>query len=388
MAVKKRKKKLKDKARSKKKRALSFKRKKKSRKPHSKKITSKRKNKKRLSSKIKKTKKKSSNKQVHLQDEALQFLKTKGLPETTSEQRKKGREVNVNDSKEIDASIDQTSDRTPMRIYLNQIEHIPLLTPEEEIELAQKVQNDLSGSREARQKMIRSNLRLVIAIAKRYTNMGLGFSDLVEEGNLGLMRAVEKFDPERGYRFSTYASWWIKQGMIRALSNYGKTIRIPVYMYDIISRWRRVRDGLMQKYNRVPTRKEIAKVMEVPVRKVKEIESITNRPSSLNTPISLDGSAELIDMLEDDVKHKPDNRMGEVLRGERIERLLEILDEREKKVLTLRFGLENQISCTLEEIATKFSITRERVRQIEFVALKKIRAQLVLEGDKLENYVG
>lgn len=282
---------------------------------------------------------------------------------------------------------DHTLDRTAMRIYLNQIEHIPLLTPDEEIELTKRIELKGKGSQEARHQMIRSNLRLVISIAKRYANMGLSFSDLVEEGNIGLMRAVEKFNPDRGYRFSTYASWWIKQAIMRSLSNQGKTIRIPVYMYDVISKWRKVRDGLMQRLNRMPTRKEIAAMMEVSVQKVKEIENIAGRPSSLNAPISLDGSAELIDLIQDDSSHAPDVQVGEFLKLTRVQQILKSLDERERKILVLRFGLEDQEMHTLEEVAGQFDITRERVRQIEVSTIKKIRDQLLGEHDRLDHYV-
>lgn len=293
--------------------------------------------------------------------------------------------------KEADEGVfeetEYTLDRTPMKIYLKQIEHIPLLTPQEEISLGEKIQSRTRGTAVARHRMIRSNLRLVISIAKRYTNMGLTFSDLVEEGNIGLMRAVEKFNPKRGYRFSTYASWWIKQAVMRALSNQGKTIRIPVYVYDMISRWRKVRDGLMQKLNRIPTRKEIAKVMEVSVEKIKEVENIAGRPGSLNAPVSLDSTVELIDLIEDDAAHSPEKEMGEILRSERVHTLLETLDERERKILILRFGLEGQESHTLEEVAKKFSITRERIRQIEVTALKKVRIRFQEQREKLEDYV-
>ena len=282
---------------------------------------------------------------------------------------------------------EHTLDRTPMKIYLKQIEHIPLLTPQEEIELAEKVQSKSRGAMEARQRMIRSNLRLVISIAKRYTNMGLTFSDLVEEGNIGLMRAVEKFNPKRGYRFSTYASWWIKQGIMRALSNQGKTIRIPVYIYDMISRWRKVRDGLTQKLNRIPTRKEIAKIMEIPVEKVKEIENIAGRPGSLNAPVSIDSTVELIDLIEDDAAHSPEREMGEILRSERLHEILKTLDERERKILIFRFGLEGEEPHTLEAVAKKFGITRERIRQLEVAALKKIRERFQQTQEKLEDYV-
>jgi RNA polymerase primary sigma factor len=175
--------------------------------------------------------------------------------------------------------------------------------------------------------------------------------------------------------------------MMRSLSNHGKTIRIPVYMYDIIARWRRVRDALTQRLNRPPTRREIAKVLEIPVAKVREIENIANKPSSLNTPISLDGTAELIDLIEDDVANNPDSRAAEVLKSERIQNLLDHLDERERKILTLRFGFGEHDPHTLEEVAQHFNVTRERIRQIEAVALKRIRARLVLEGDIFENYL-
>jgi RNA polymerase primary sigma factor len=174
---------------------------------------------------------------------------------------------------------------------------------------------------------------------------------------------------------------------MRALSNQGKTIRIPVYMYDVIAKWRRVRDGLMQKLNRVPTRKEIAKIMEVPVQKVKEIENIAGRPSSLNAPVSLDGTAELIDLIQDDTSHMPDVQIGEVLKNERVQRILDRLDERERRILILRFGLGNEEPHTLEEVAQEFTITRERVRQIEAASLKKIRELLLQEQDSLQNYI-
>ena len=302
------------------------------------------------------------------------------------DRRKREREEAEPDAHADDAA-DHTLDRTTMRIYLDQIEHIPLLTAEEEISLGQKVQAGGARGEEARQHMIRSNLRLVISLAKRYAHMGLAFSDLVEEGNIGLMRAVEKFDPKRGYRFSTYASWWIKQGMMRSLSNQGKTIRIPVYMYDIISKWRRVRDALMQRLSRMPTRREIAKVLEIPTEKVKEIESIVNRPSSLNTPLSIDGTAELIDMLEDDKERNPDSQVGEMLKSDRVRKVLAVLDDREREILERRFGLVHHDPPTLAEVAHHVKVTRERIRQIESVVLKKVRAQLVLEGDQFENYL-
>ncbi|MBN1687933.1 MAG: RNA polymerase sigma factor RpoD/SigA [Candidatus Omnitrophica bacterium] len=322
-----------------------------------------------------------------LRQEARDILRNEAVLEAPDERRRRRREPDDESQTQGGTSQDQTLDRTPMKIYLDQIENIPLLTPEEEVVLSERVRDKSRGAIQARSQMIRSNLRLVISIAKRYANMGLSFSDLVEEGNIGLMRAVTKFNPDRGYRFSTYASWWIKQAIMRSLSNQGKTIRIPVYMYDVIAKWRKVRDGLTQKLNRPPTRKEIANVMQISIHKVKEIENIAGKPSSLNAPVSLDGTAELIDLIEDDSSHMPDAYMAEIFKDERIQRLLDTLDERERKILVLRFGLGKEEEHTLEEVAQQFGITRERVRQIEASALKKIRLRLSEENDRLENYL-
>lgn len=339
--------------------------------------------KKKKEEKVKKPKKS----KLSLAEEAQELLKNEGQLEKPVDRRRRKREPNEDADRRLEDQSDQTLDKTPMRIYLNQIEKIPLLSAEQEIDLAEKIRSKSQAAGAAREQMIRCNLRLVISIAKRYSNMGLSFSDLVEEGNIGLMRAVEKFNPDRGYRFSTYASWWIKQAIMRALSNQGKTIRIPVYMYDVISKWRKVRDGLTQKLDRPPTSKEIAEIMKVPVSKIKEIENIAGRPSSLNAPVSLDGSAELIDLIQDDDSHSPESRMGEVLKSERIMKLLHDLDERERKILILRFGLNNEDSHTLEAVAGHFGITRERVRQIEAIALKKVRERLGEEKDTFENYL-
>jgi len=284
-------------------------------------------------------------------------------------------------------SQDTTLDKTAMRIYLQQIEFIPLLSSEDEVELAKKIHSGTRGAGDARNKMIRSNLRLVISIAKRYSNLGLPFSDLVEEGNIGLMRAVDKFNYERGYRFSTYASWWIKQAIMRALSNQGKTIRVPVYMYDTISKWRKVRESLIQKLSRLPTRKELADALEVPLSKVKEIERIATQPSSLNAPISMDTSAEVMDVIEDPNTTSPDQTIDVLFEGKRIDQLLDIVDERERRILILRFGLKGGESHTLEETAKQFGVTRERIRQIEMAAIKKIRTVLTQKEERLEDYV-
>jgi len=282
---------------------------------------------------------------------------------------------------------ESTVERSSMQIYLKQIEKIPLLKPEEEISLAKTIATKGKKSAAARERMIRSNLRLVISMAKRYTNLGLLFSDIVEEGNIGLMRAVEKFNWRRGYRFSTYASWWIKQAIMRAISNYGKTIRIPVYMFDTISRFRKIREALTQKLGRIPTPKELSKSMRCPEEKIKELSNTLSMPSSLNAPVSLEGTAELMDLIEDDRSESPQDAVEQSLRSSRIQEMLSRLDEREREILTRRFGLNHTDSQTLEEVAKEFRITRERVRQIECKAIEKIRVQLVGESDKLANYV-
>ncbi|MBI4368416.1 MAG: sigma-70 family RNA polymerase sigma factor, partial [Candidatus Omnitrophica bacterium] len=225
------------------------------------------------------------------------------------------------------------------------------------------------------------------SIAKRYTNLGLPFSDLVEEGNIGLMRAVDKFNYKKGYRFSTYASWWIKQAIMRALSNQGKTIRVPVYMFDTLSKFRKMRDSLVQQLSRIPLPKEIADAMGIPVEKVKELERIASQPGSLNAPVSLDGAAEMIDLIQDESISSPVQNIEELFEGERIEQLLNFVDERERQVLVLRFGLKGKEPHTLEDTAKQFGVTRERIRQIELAAIHKIRSVLKLKEEKLEDYI-
>ncbi len=276
---------------------------------------------------------------------------------------------------------------TPMRIYLNQIENIPLLTPDEEMDLARKIKTKARGWQQARERMIQSNLRLVINIAKRYMNIGLTFSDLVEEGNIGLMRAVDKFNFKKGYRFSTYASWWIKQGMMRALSNQSKLIRIPVHMYESITKWRKCREIFIQRFGKIPTQKDLATQMKVSIDKVKEIESVLTNPGSLNAPLSLDSSFELIDVIEDKEAPQPSETSHEFTLSSRLEQLLGKVNDRERRIIVLRFGLQGEEPRTLEETAREFGITRERVRQIEEAALKKIRSHADEVKEKLDDYL-
>ena len=321
-------------------------------------------------------------KQVHL---AAPVPRAKEIPPRKDQEFRSRKSDQVGEERE--GTDETTLDKTPMRIYLQQIEKIPLLTPQDEIDLAKKINLDSVGAKEAREKMIRSNLRLVISIAKRYTNIGLPFSDLVEEGNIGLMRAVDKFNYKKGYRFSTYASWWIKQAIMRALSNQGKTIRVPVYMFDTISKWRKIRDSLVQQLSRIPTPKEISEAMGIPIERVKEIERIASQPGSLNAPVSLDGAAEIMDLIEDETVSSPVQNIEDLFEGERVDQLLNWVDERERQVLILRFGLKGGEPHTLEDTAKQFGVTRERIRQIELVAIKKIRDVLKLKEKKLEDYV-
>lgn len=267
----------------------------------------------------------------------------------------------------------------PLKLYLKDIKDIPLLKPEEEISLARKIRQ---GDAEARRKMIQSNLRLVISIAKRYSNLGLPISDLIEEGNLGLMRAVEKFNPGKGFRFSTYAAWWIKQYVLRSIANQGKTIRIPVYMVDIISRHRKVSERLTQRLGRRPTPGEVAKGMRVSVKKVHDIEKISMHPASLDAPMGEEGGTEFIDLIEQSQSSTARDELAAFLTHEQVEDLLSRLTDREKEVLTHRYGLKDGVTYTLGETAKVLGITRERVRQIQNSAEKKLHAFLASQEKK------
>jgi len=261
----------------------------------------------------------------------------------------------------------------PIKLYLKEIKDIPLLTADEEKQLARRIRK---GDAAARKKMIQSNLRLVINIARRYSNLGLPILDLIEEGNLGLMKAVEKFDPNKGYRFSTYGSWWVKQYITRAIANQSKTIRVPVYMTETISRYKKISERLTQKLGRKPRIGEVARAMHIPSKKVKEVSEMISRTASLDAPIGEDESGSFMDLIEDEASLSPVDEFGKILRHERIQSLLERMNKREREILTLRFGLEDGVTRTLSETAKKFGITRERVRQIENAAMRKLRSYL------------
>lgn len=258
-----------------------------------------------------------------------------------------------------------------LKTYLKEIRTVPLLTPEQEVELGKKTQK---GDEQARKHMIRANLRLVVNIAKRYIHLGIPFLDLIEEGNLGLMKAVDRFNPKKGFRFSTYAAWWIKQSITRSISDQGKMIRIPVYMNDLIAKWKKQKERLAQKMKRPASDKEIAKRLKLKKDKVEQINFwMSTSTSSLEAPINEDGEAQVSDLIEDENAQSPDAGIEQLLDKERVDNLLEIMPDREREVLDMRFGLIDAKPHTLAEVANKLGISRERVRQIEETALKKLR---------------
>ena len=258
----------------------------------------------------------------------------------------------------------------PVRMYLREIGKIPLLTYEEEIDLAKRI---LEGDDEAKKKLAESNLRLVVSIAKKYVGRGMLFLDLIQEGNMGLIKAVEKFDYTKGFKFSTYATWWIRQAITRAIADQARTIRIPVHMVETINKLIRISRHLLQQMGREPTPEEIAKEMELPVEKVMEIQKIAQDPVSLETPIGEEDDSHLGDFIQDDDSPAPQDSAAYTMLREQLEEVMNTLTPREAKVLKLRFGLEDGKARTLEEVGKEFDVTRERIRQIEAKALRKLR---------------
>ena len=301
-------------------------------------------------------------------------------------------EPDIEDLKEVeDLKLDQITETNyeginvddPVRMYLREIGRIPLLTFDEELELAKRILND---DEEARQKLAESNLRLVVSIAKKYVGRGMLFLDLIQEGNMGLIKAVEKFDYTKGFKFSTYATWWIRQAITRAIADQARTIRIPVHMVETINKLIRTSRHLLQQLGREPTPEEIAAEMEIPVEKVIEIQKIAQDPVSLETPIGEEDDSHLGDFIQDDDSPAPQDSAAYTMLREQLEEVMNTLTPREAKVLKLRFGLEDGKSRTLEEVGREFQVTRERIRQIEAKALRKLRHPS--RSKKLRDYMG
>ena len=301
-------------------------------------------------------------------------------------------EPDVEDLKEVeDLKLDEITETSyeginvddPVRMYLREIGRIPLLTFDQELDLAKRI---LKGDEEAKKELAESNLRLVVSIAKKYVGRGMLFLDLIQEGNMGLIKAVEKFDYTKGFKFSTYATWWIRQAITRAIADQARTIRIPVHMVETINKLIRTSRHLLQQLGREPTPEEIAAEMEIPVEKVMEIQKIAQDPVSLETPIGEEDDSHLGDFIQDDESPAPHDSAAYTLLKEQLEEVMNTLTPREAKVLKLRFGLEDGKARTLEEVGREFEVTRERIRQIEAKALRKLRHPS--RSKKLRDYMG
>ncbi len=290
------------------------------------------------------------------------------------------------DLKKIDLSVPEgISVEDPVRMYLKEIGKVPLLTAEEEIALSKQMEEGGPAGEAARKRLAEANLRLVVSIAKRYVGRGMQFLDLIQEGNLGLIKAVEKYDYTKGFKFSTYATWWIRQAITRAIADQARTIRIPVHMVETINKLIRIQRQLLQELGREPLPEEIAEKMEIPVERVREIMKISQEPVSLETPIGEEEDSHLGDFIQDDDAPAPAEAAAYTLLKEQLEEVLDTLTEREKQVLKLRFGLEDGRSRTLEEVGVEFHVTRERIRHIEAKALRKLRQPS--RSRKLKDYL-
>lgn len=299
----------------------------------------------------------------------LELLEMDGADEDDSN----AEDIVINDNGEIDVDASLPKNiavEDPVRMYLKEIGKVPLLSADEEIELAKKMEQ---GDEEAKKKLCEANLRLVVSIAKKYVGRGMLFLDLIQEGNLGLIKAVDKFDWRKGYKFSTYATWWIRQAITRSIADQARTIRIPVHMVETINKLIRINRQLLQEYGREPSPEEIAKEMEIPEEKVREIMKIAQEPVSLETPIGEEEDSHLGDFIEDENVPAPAEAAAFSMLKEQLFDVLSTLSEREQKVLRLRFGLDDGRPRTLEEVGKEFDVTRERIRQIEAKALRRLR---------------
>ena len=290
------------------------------------------------------------------------------------------------DGVDISLSTDGIAIDDPVKIYLKEIGRVPLLTSEEEIQLAEKMSSgNEKDAKKARKRLAEANLRLVVSIAKKYVGRGMSFLDLIQEGNMGLIKAVEKFDYTKGFKFSTYATWWIRQAITRAIADQARTIRIPVHMVETINKLIRVQRQLLQELGRDPFPEEISKVMDLPVEKVREIQKIAQEPVSLETPIGEEEDSHLGDFIPDDDAPAPAEAAAFTMLKEQLINVLDTLTPREEKVLRLRFGLDDGRARTLEEVGKEFNVTRERIRQIEAKALRKLRHPS--RSKKLKDYL-
>jgi RNA polymerase primary sigma factor len=281
----------------------------------------------------------------------------------------------------LDLSV-RTASSDSVRMYLREIGRVSLLTAAEEVSLARRIERN---DQEAKRQLIEANLRLVVSVAKRYVGRGLSFLDLIQEGNLGLIRAVEKFDYRRGYKFSTYATWWIRQAVTRAIADQARTIRVPVHMVETINRLSRVQRQLVQDLGREPTIAELAEELEMTEERVRDIQKVAQEPVSLETPVGEEDDSELGDLIEDDAVVSPPDAVDDLLKREELGEVLDSLSHRERKVIELRFGLRGEEPRTLEEIGRRFGVTRERIRQIESKTLAKLRHPQ--RSEKLRDYL-
>ena len=275
---------------------------------------------------------------------------------------------------QLDLTVpDSVSTTDPVRIYLKEIGRYPLLNADEEIELAKAIEKGGADADEARQKLVNSNLRLVVSIAKKYVGRGMSFLDLIQEGNIGLMKAVDKYDYTKGFKFSTYATWWIRQSITRSIADQARTIRIPVHMVETVNKMTHTTRQLVLELGREPTVEEIGKAMHMPPERVLEIQNMTQNPVSISSPVGEEDDSKLGDFIPDDTTPVPDDAAANAMLKKQLNEALDTLTDREKEVLKLRYGLEDGQSRTLEEVGKKFHVTRERIRQIEAKALRKLR---------------
>jgi RNA polymerase primary sigma factor len=318
-------------------------------------------------------------------EEVLLFLGELGIDITEGDEApvQDGQEAKAEEEviPKLDLSV-KTPTNDPVRMYLKEIGKVPLLTAEEEVSLAKRIER---RDMEAKRKLIEANLRLVVSIAKRYVGRGMLFLDLIQEGNLGLIRAVEKFDYRKGYKFSTYATWWIRQGVTRALANQARTIRLPVHIAETINKLIRVQRQLLQDLGREPTPEEIALEMGTTPAKVREILKMSQGPVSLETPIGEEEDSQLGDFIEDENAKRPVEAISEILRREEIDSVLSTLTHRERRIIELRYGLTDGRPRTLEEVGQRFGVTRERIRQIEAKTLAKLTS--LRESQRLRGYL-